>query len=229
MNGCQLRERHSEGVGDASLAPRIEALRTQLEMRPDHLAAEFVDQGAMLGEFGGHALKYQRSVYIASAQTFIGLAAALMHKLSVAHDPEFGERLRHLIPVSGYKNPRRFAIDGMGWPEQAGPQRLNGYLKGRIPDVETIVLMAGALGVSVADLLGLHSTSSAVDEGMKGILRQLLELEGIAPDKADTIANASIAARRLLEAFPDEEPLPTRVKYAAHAAWLQRQSPTQGT
>lgn len=213
-------------VRDAADAPCVEALWAEPESITDYLRADVAEQGVVGMEFGSHAPQYQRSVYISRGQTFIGLAAALMHKLAVAHDAEFGERLKHLIPLAGFKNPRRFAIEGMGWPDQAGPQRLGNYLKGRIPDVETLVQMATALRVSVADLLGLHNPSSAADEGMKGILRQLLELEGIAPEKADTIASTSVAARRLLEAFPDEEPLTTRAKYAARAAWLQQQ-PTE--
>jgi hypothetical protein len=216
-------------VGYASHAPRVETLWRQTELSPDHVVADFLDdEGVGVQVLGGHTAKYQHSVYIASGQTFIGLAAALMHKLRVAHDPEFGERLRRLIPMAGYKNPRRFAIDAMGWPETAGPQRLNGYMKGRIPDVETLVQMSEELHVSVADLLGLHDPSSSQDEGLKGILQNLLVLEGIAPDKADTIASTSLAAQRLLRAFPDEEPLPTRAKFAARAAWLQQQPPATG-
>lgn len=183
-------------------------------------------KNAILGmEMLGHAPFYQRSVYISRGQSFIGVATALLHKRAVANDPSFGARLKALIPLAGYKNPRRFAIDGMGWPESAGPQRLNQYLKGRVPDAETLVQMADALSVSVTDLLGLDQTSSSADESLQGILRHLLELEGILPDKADTIASALIAARRLFQAFPDEEPLPVRTKYAARAAWLQRQQP----
>jgi hypothetical protein len=151
-----------------------------------------------------------------------------MQKLAVANDPAFGARLRQLIPLAGYKNPRRFAIDGMGWSEDGGPQRLNTYLKGRLPDIETTVTMAEKLKVSVADLLGLHEASSANDEMLGGILRNLLLLADIPADKADTIASASLAAQRLLLGFPDDEPLPTRTKYAARAAWIQQQPPAQG-
>lgn len=223
MEGCELSNSASMGVWDSPLPPCVQALRGQPELLPDEIGADGVDQGVMGRGFGEHASKYQRSVYIARGQTFIGRAAVLMHKLSVAHDPEFGARLRTLIPLAGYKNPRRFAIDGMGWDADGGPQKLNNYMKGRIPDVETLVQMAAALKVSVTDLLGVSGTSAIPDEGLKGILRHLLELEGISPDKADTIANVSLAAQRLLQVFPDEEPLLTRVKFAARAAWHQRQ------
>jgi transcriptional regulator with XRE-family HTH domain len=176
-------------------------------------------------EMLSHAPFYQRSVYISRGQTFIGANTLLMHKHAVANDPAFGARLKALIPLAGYKNARRFAIDGMGWPDSAGPQRLNGYLKGRVPEAETLIQLAEALGVTVTELLGLDASSSAADESLQGILRHLLELEGIPHDKADTIASALIAARQLFQAFPDEEPLPVRTKYAARAAWIQRQQP----
>jgi transcriptional regulator with XRE-family HTH domain len=195
------------------------------EVGPHHVQTDGLDKCVVAMKSGWHSPEYQHSVYIASGQTFIGVAAALMHKLSVANDPEFGARLRAMITLAGFKNPRRFAIDGMGWPTEGGPQRLNAYLKGRIPDVETLVGIAEALNSTVGSLLGLDQVSSASDEGMRGILRHLLSLEGIEPDKADTIASASLAAQRLLRAFPDDEPLPTRAKYAARAAWLQQQSP----
>lgn len=229
MKGCQLSDGGAVSMRHAAYSPGVETLGRELEGRTDQLGADLVDEATIGAAFSGHDPLYQRSVYTSRGQTFIGLAAALMHKLAVADDPEFGERLRALIPLAGYKNPRRFAIDGMGWPESAGPQRLNNHLHGRIPDVETLVQMAGALKVSVSDLVGLHNSSSAADEGMKGILRQLLELEGIPPAKADTIASTSVAARRLLEAFPEEEPLPIRAKFAARAAWLQQPTTEQDT
>lgn len=145
-----------------------------------------------------------------------------MHKRDVANDPEFGARLRTLISLAGFKSLRRFAIDGMGWPEDGGAQKLNNYVKGRIPDVETLLKMADALKVSVVDLLGMQDANSAPDEGWKDILQHLLELEGIPSDKADTIASVSLAAQRLFRAFPEEEPVETRARYAARAAWSQR-------
>lgn len=223
MKGGQLRKCGAVGARHPAYSPGVEALGRQPECAPDEVCPDEVDQ-VIVGMFrAGHTSEYQRSVYISRGQTFIGLAATLLQKLDVAQDPEFGERLRRLIPLAGYKNPRRFAIDGMGWPDTAGPQRLNQYLKGRIPDVETLVSMADPLRVSVADLLGLHDATGAADEGLKGILQHLLVLEGIEADKADTIASALLGAQRLLRAFPDEEPLPTRTKFAARAAWLQQQ------
>lgn len=217
------------GVGHAAYAPSIEPLVRKLELRSDQVASKRVDDVCVGVELDCHNPEYQRCVYISRGQTFIGIAAAVMHKLRVAHDPEFGKRLRHYIEQAGYRSARQFAIKGMGWPEEAAAQRLNQYLRGRVPKVETILGMSDALKVSVADLLGLHGANSAADEGLRGILQHLLALEGIDPDKADTIASALLGAQRLLRAFPDEEPLPTRTKFAARAAWLQHQPPAPGT
>lgn len=228
MQCSQLSDGGLVGVRHASNTPCVEALRGQAEGGSDQLRTDTLNDVIIGMEFRGHAPLYQRRVYTSRGQSFIGVAAALLHKRAVANDPAFGARLKALIPAAGFKNPRRFAIDGMEWPESAGPQRLNQYLKGRVPDAETLIQMASVLGVSVTELLGLDQASSAADESLQGILQHLLELEGIQSDKADTIASALIAARRLFQAFPDEEPLPVRTKYAARAAWIQRQPPALG-
>ena len=224
MQRSQLSERTPMCVGDAPHPPCVERLRGLPEMRANHARSDGLDKAIVGVTTGGHAPEYQRSVYIARGQTFIGIAATLMHKLAVAHDTQFGERLRGLIANAGFKNARRFAIDGMGWGDQSGPQRLNQYLKGRIPDAETLVQMATRLGVGIDELLGLDGVNAVAEAGMRDILTHLLQLEGIPPDRADTIANVSLEAQRLLKAFPEDEPLPTRAKYAARAAWLQRPS-----
>ena len=229
MNACELRERAAVRVGNAALAPRIEPLWRVPEMRADDTEPDGVDQGVMCMEPLSHAPEYQRCVYISSGQSLIGRAAALMHKLSVASDPSFGERLRVLIGAAGYKNPRRFAIDGMGWPETAGPQRLTNYLKGRLPDIETGAKMAEALKINIGDLYGLDQANSENDEALLDILRNLMSLEGIPPETADTIARTSLVAQRLLQRLPDDDPLPTRVKYAARVAWTQRPNQATGT
>jgi len=223
----QLSERASLGIWDATLAPRIKRLGRMAEVGSDNLKPDGVKQRVVEVEPGSHAPSYQRAVYISSGQSLIGLASELMHKLTVANDPAFGARLRRLIPVR-YKNARRFAIDGMGWPETAGPQRLANYLKGRVPDLETGVLMADKLGVTVAELYGLEQVNSEHDEALLDILRNLMSLEGIPQETADNIANASLVAQRLMLRLPDDDPLPTRAKYAARVAWTQRPNPAPG-
>jgi len=197
-------------------------------MGPNDIRADGLDKRVVGMRFRSHAPLYQRGVYISSAQSFIARHSTPMQKDGVEKDASFGDRLRSAIAASPFKNARQFAIKGMEWPETAGPQRLNGYLKGRVPDVETLVAMADKLGVSLAALLGLSEDGPSIDEPSIGILRHLLQLEGIPEDKADMIANASFAAHRLMRGFPDDEPLLVRMKYAARAAWLQQHHPAPG-
>lgn len=229
MQCSQLGDGRPVGVWHPSNSPCIKALRGEAETGSHQLRSDVLNDAIVGMEFSGHSPLYQRSVYTSRGQSFIGVAATLLHKRGVANDPEFGARLKALIPLAGYKNQRRFAIDGMGWPDTAGPQRLNLYIKGRVPDAETLIQMAAALNVSVTELLGLDQSSSSADASLQGILQHLLALEGIPSDKADTIASALIAARQLFQAFPDEEPLPVRTMYAARAAWIQRRQPAPGT
>jgi transcriptional regulator with XRE-family HTH domain len=141
----------------------------------------------------------------------------------MAFDPVFGERLRAAIVAAGYKSMRKFTLERLHWDAGSGPQRLQNYLNGRIPDVETIGQLADATGSSVAFLLGLPA-SGADDPELRDILVHLLALADIPADTADTIASAALEGRRLLRAFPEEEPLATRAKFAARAAWHQRRS-----
>lgn len=181
-------------------------------------------QQAIVGvPLSGHAPFYQRVVYIARGQSFIGGRRPLMHSRTMARDVKFGARLKAAMIAAGFKSARKFATEGLGWSEDNGPQRLNNYLKGRVPDYETLRQLAQVLKLAPSSLL-----SEGVDDGLRDILLQLLVLEGIPDDKADTLASAALEARRLLETFPDDDPLPTRAKFAARAAWHQRRSPAHG-
>jgi hypothetical protein len=206
-------------MGDAALLPRMKALEAKPELLAEERSAYRIDQLGMGMKFCGHAPLYQRCVDIASPDVLIAISLALMQCDGVS----FGDKLRSAIRAAGFKSPRRFAIDGMGWPESSGPQRLDNYLKGRIPDVPTVMAMASALNVSLGTLL-----SEATDDALRDILSSLLALEGIPEDKADTIANVAIVAKALLETLPDETPLPARARLAAHAAWRTQQPLSPG-
>lgn len=189
-------------------------------MALDKISADGVDQGAVGMLFLEHAPSYQRSVDIASVFSLIAPYGLLMHNPGMS----FGERLRRAIKAAGYKSARQFALDGLGWDAASGPQRLQNYItKDRVPDRETLKLIAGKLGTTPAALL-----NEAIDAGLRDILLTLLELEGIPRDKADTLADAVLEAKRLLEVFPDDAPLQTRATHAAHAAWRQQQPATTG-
>ncbi|MET3710378.1 transcriptional regulator with XRE-family HTH domain [Sphingomonas trueperi] len=165
-------------------------------------------------------------------QSFIPASAAVMQTALVGtnanHDPNFGPRLAALIKAAGYRSARAFAIKGMGWPEDSGAQRLANYLnKNRVPDLPTLVGMAKALGISVQDLLGLQAATSPEGDGSRDILLHLLEIEGIDPARANTLASAFLAAQQLYRAIPEDESLEALARFSAHAAWLQHQPPEQ--
>lgn len=202
-------------VGDAALAPSVKALMAQLELGAQNGRPDLVDKLAMGMPISEHAPLYQRCVDTTSPLSFIARTSLLPDGCRMS----FGCRLKAAIKGAGYKNPRRFAIDGLGWDEQGGPQRLQNYINGRVPDRETLKLIAAKLGTSPGELL-----NESVDAGLRDILLTLLELEGIPVEKADTLASAVLAAKRLLEAAPNDGPLATRAKIAAHAVW-QTQRP----
>jgi hypothetical protein len=214
-------------VGDAPFPPGMQRLRAQTEMRPDEVDADRLHEIVVgVPVFAHGAARYQRAVYISSPQSFMGGKHLFRHIVGMASDTAFGERLEAAIKDAGFKNPRRFAIDAMNWPDSSGPQRVQNYIKGRIPDDDTLNLMAGKLGVSPVALLGYDP--NAADAEIRDILRYLLELAGIGPGQADTIASAAFEARQLLRGLPEEGPPDIRARIAAHAAWRQRRSPTLG-
>lgn len=229
MNSRKLRESASVRVRDAADPPSVQPLWRLPKAGANDARADLLDQGVMSVKLAGHAPKYQRKVYISRGHSLIGSHDAVRHILAVQNDPAFGERLKRLIEDAGYKSARKFALEGLGWPADNGAQRLNNYLRGRIPNIEIAALMAGKLGVTVMALYGLDDTHSEPDAALADILRHLLALEGIAPERADTIASASISAQRLLGVLPDDDPLPVRLKYATHAAWHQRPHPEPRT
>lgn len=227
MNCRQLSDGGTVSVRNAALAPCIEALVTEAELGPDNAEP---DPGhefrvAMPWSCHGHGL-YQRPVYISSADSFIAARRAFRHIVGVAKNVEFGQRLKQAIKASSYRSARRFAVDAMGWPENGGPQRLQNYISGRVPDNKTLAIMCDRLGVSRVDLLGYDPSEE--DAEAHSVLRHLLEIAGIAPDQADTIASAALEARELLRGFPEDEALDSRARFAAHAAWRQIHSPGLG-
>lgn len=166
------------------------------------------------------SMLYQHPVDTARGQSFIPAIYALRHIGRMATQPldtAFGERLKAAIRRAGFKSDRRFALDGLKWDASNGPQRLSNYIKGRIPDAPTLRQIAAALSIPPSELL-----SGDDGAGLRDILLHLLELEGIDRDRSDTIASVFLEAKRLLETFPDEAELPTRARFAAHAAWQQQ-------
>jgi transcriptional regulator with XRE-family HTH domain len=192
----------------------------QIELSSDRRRSDIINKLAMGVPITEHVPLYQRSVDTTSPNSLIAAHCALMHNAGMS----FGCRLRDAIRAAGFKSARRFALDGLGWDEATGPQRLQNYLGGRIPDRDTLKLIAGKLGTTPGELL-----NEGADEALRDILLPLLQLGDIPPDKADTIASAFLEAKRLIEVLPDEGPMQTRARIAAHAAWQTQHYPTPGT
>lgn len=202
-------------VRDAALPPSVQALMAELELSAENGRPDLVNEFAVRVPVCEHAPLYQRCVDIASALSFIAGERLLPDNRRMS----FGTRLKAAIRQAGYKSARRFAIDGLGWDEQGGPQRLQNYINGRIPDRETLKLIASKVNTSPSELL-----NEGVDAGLRDILLTLLQLEGIPAEKADTLASAVVEAKRLLEAAPAEADLGTRARLAAQLVW-QTQHP----
>jgi transcriptional regulator with XRE-family HTH domain len=100
--------------------------------------------------------------------------------------------------------------------------RFHNYYTGyRTPDLDTLMRMAKALGVTTDYLLGF---SFEVPD-MAEIVRRLLELEGTDPIRAEVLAEIAQEALGLLLALPDEGDARLRARIAAQAAWQQHGGP----
>jgi transcriptional regulator with XRE-family HTH domain len=97
--------------------------------------------------------------------------------------------------------------------------RFHNYVTGyRMPDLDTVMRMAKAFGVSTDYLLGFNS--ELPDLG--AVVRRLLVLEGMDDIRASVVADTVQEALRLLRALPDEGDGLLRARVAAQAAWQQR-------
>jgi transcriptional regulator with XRE-family HTH domain len=100
--------------------------------------------------------------------------------------------------------------------------RFHNYYTGyRRPDVDTVMRMAKALGVTTDYLLGFSFEVPDIAE----VVRRLLELEGTEPTRAEVVAETAQEALGLLLALPDEGDARIRARIAAQAAWQQRGGP----
>lgn len=100
--------------------------------------------------------------------------------------------------------------------------RFHNYYTGyRKPDLDTAMRMAKALKVTTDYLLGFNLDLP----DMAGIVRRLLELEGMDNVRAEAVGETAQEALRLLLALPDEGDAQTRSRIAAQAAWQLRGGP----
>ena len=122
-----------------------------------------------------------------------------------------GERLRSRIEALGISQAEAARRCGLSAP------RFNNYVAGRRPpDVNTLMDMARALNTTTDYLLGF---SVIEPPDMAGIVRRLLELEGMDAERAGVIAETAQEALLVLSALPDEGDADLRSRIAAQAAW----------
>lgn len=100
--------------------------------------------------------------------------------------------------------------------------RFHNYVSGyRTPDLDTVMRMAKALGVTTDYLMGFNFDAPDLAE----VVLRLLELEGVDPVRAEVVAETAQEALRLLLALPAEGDARTRSRIAAQAAWQLRGGP----
>lgn len=237
MTAGQLCEVAAEGFRNTANTPVVQALRADTGKLFAHgIAPNLFDQSGVGMECANHAPVISTYRLHCKGQSLIGVTETVMHKARVAKlgnkDPEFGKRLRALIAAhKSYRSLRSFAL-AMGWESDGAGQRLDNYLKGRIPDLETLIRMGELLGASVPELLGQGAPAPAdraEDDGARDILVHLLEQAGIDPASADTIANAFLEAQLLYRTIPEDEDHGVLARFSAHAAWQLRQTRAQDT
>lgn len=101
-------------------------------------------------------------------------------------------------------------------------QRFGNYANGkRTPDLKTLVTIADGLQTTPDALLGLNGGR---DEELTDILCRLLELEGLDPARAHTIAEAAAATHRVLKALPPADDSADRLRIATQAVWTTQQT-----
>jgi transcriptional regulator with XRE-family HTH domain len=125
---------------------------------------------------------------------------------------ELGKRIEAAYTAKGF-NQRQAALK-LGW----SAQRLANYVNGRAPDLASLLKIAREFDATPNELLGISGQS---DTELPGILRRLLELEGLPAPRADTIAEVAIASLRQLQRLPGEHSaeLPAVV---AQTIWTER-------
>ena len=153
--------------------------------------------------------EHMRGAYSVQAQSRISLTrdAAILRRMDT-----MAERIR-----------QRAGDLGMSLAEvarQTGvhPNQLNGWLnRGRTPDLYTAGRLAKALRTSVDFLVGVPGNRPDL---VREAAVQLLQLEGIRRDRAESLAGAMISILRSLPADPEAAgDVHTQVAAAARAIW----------
>jgi len=213
MNSGHTGDFGAVGVWNAALLPKEVALRTEAKLaahRADHFAA--IKQRPMIVDFA-HGPAYQRSVDDARPKSFISTRRALKHKPVMT----IGQRIRQAHQRLGLSQAEAARRCGFS------VQRFGNYVTDkRLPDLTALVTIARALETTPDELLGVSATG---DQELSDILGRLLELEGLNPDAARTIAQAASATRQVLQSLPGDHEDHDRSRMAAQIVWSARRLP----
>lgn len=210
MKGCQLRDRRAEGMGDASLAPHVQALWAQAELAGEQARAKFVDESGMGVT---HSPLLHAPFKTSSHGSLNALLARRQYTALMING--VGERIRQRLDALGMDQTELARLSTIS------VQRLNNYVQGRrTPDLATIVRLASALQTTTDWLLGAEDT---LIEAGTAVWGQILELAGHQPHEAEVMIASAIEALRLLAVLPAEGSVDLRSRMAAQTAWHSRQ------
>lgn len=202
---------HPLQIGDSAIPPIVERLMAQAEMRSNLVRADAVNKETVTVKQFSHGAFYQRSVDGAIPQSLIASKKALMQICPM----ELGDRIRAAYEALGISQAEAARRCHMS------PQRFGNYVTGkRPPDIHSIIRIADVLQTTPDALLGI---SGQIDDELQDILGRMLELEGIDPARAYTIAEAVTATQRVLKALPEDRS-EHRSRMAAQAVWTARHS-----
>lgn len=209
----KLREGPTIGVGYAAHFPCMDALGRDAKLDADDGFADFLDQRSVGVTSFAHSLPYQRTVDRSSVHSLIATNNTVAH---ICARMELAQRIVFAYTALGISQAEAARRCGMS------AQRFGNYVKGnRVPDVSSLITIAEALQTTPDQLLGV---SVGGDAALTDILSRLLELEGVASDRARTIAEAVSVTHQVLKALPGEKDDPDRLRLAAQAVWTAQQS-----
>lgn len=216
MNASQARDFGTMAVRHTPLLPQVEALRRECELRAEDCSQSGNQTAVVVGGVS-HNPVYQRSVYTASPQSLIAAQIYLMQcpRMSLS------ARIIAALKAAGINQAE--AARRCGW----SAQRFGQYVSGkRTPDLDSLIKIAEVLSTTPDALLGVNESHGSE---LLDILGRLLELEGLDPQSARTIAEAASATQRVLKSLPGDDGNQDRARLAAQAVWSARQLPKPDT
>ncbi len=214
MIGTQLGKANALGQRDAACAPCPKPLRRKPEGLANVFRTNSVDQRAIGMFMSGHEHFIHATLIADKAKSSLEIHSTNLSKVRMG---ELGTRMRQRIDELHLTQAEAARLSG------CTTARFGNYVTGnRNPDLETLVRIARALRTTTDWLLGL---SEVVPVDARAVFLRLLELEGMAPERAAVLASAADEALRLLSALPDEGDARTRALLAAQAAWQMRSLP----